>query len=398
MALSFTGRLLQQADIPLTKRQFWRYASGFYGLMLLINCCDMYGVALLTPGRPLPGYTEVLYWLLTYLLWWAFTPLILAAAVRFPLPRISQPRAWAMFLGGHLLVASALRLVVCGLCYVVGRPLYAHETGHWLGPEYLLQAFLSTYTITIVTYLLLVVAGSLAIGMHRYQRLQHQAHAAELRTAQLTSQLTTARLQSLQMQLNPHFLCNTHHAIVGLMMQHDTDKAIDMVLGLSDLLRGVLAHQHSPLIALREELALTRQYLDIQQVRFQDRLQIEYAVDPAVESCPVPPLLLQPLVENALTHGLAGRAAAGLLRITAAPLPGGWQLVIFDNGRGRSAPGGTGLGLRNARARLAQAYGPAAHFDFAQQPGHGTTVTLRFPDAPAVMSSFAPDYASRPHH
>jgi sensor histidine kinase YesM len=385
MAFSLVDRLLREAELPLTRRQFWLYATLFWALMVLVGCADTFGLALLT-GRRAMFRAELLQWALTAVLWWAFTPGIFYATLRFPLPLAQGPRAWLRMLLGHLLVASAFGLLVCAVCYVAVRPVYAHETGKWINPGYILAWFLAAYPTTVVTYLLGVVGGSIARYTQQNQRLQRRALDYQLHAEQLRAQLATAQLQALQMQLNPHFLFNTHHAIVGLMLQHETDRAIDMVMGLSDLLRGVLAHQHAGFIPLREELALTRQYLDIQQVRFQDRLRIEYAVDPAAESCPVPPLLLQPLVENALTHGLAERATGGLLRIEAeAAGAGEWRLTVADNGAGRPAPGGSGLGLRNTRARLAQAYGPAARLDFVQLPGQGTTVTLALPRQPAAV-------------
>lgn len=391
MAASLVTRLLRDAELPLTRRQFWLYATLFWGLMVLINACHTFGLGWLVGRRPMFG-AELLQWGLTFGLWWAFTPGIFYATLRFPLPIAQGPRAWLCTLLGHLLVASAFGLLVCAACYVVVRPLYAHETGKWINPGYIPAWFLSTYPTTALTYLLVVVSGSIARYAQQNQRLQHRAVEYQLHAEQLRAQLATAQLQALQMQLNPHFLFNTHHAIVALMMQHETDRAIDMVTGLSDLLRGVLAHQQADFIPLRDELALTRQYLAIQQVRFQDRLRIDYCIEPAAEACPVPPLLLQPLVENALVHGLAERAADGCLRITVDAGPEAWCLRIEDNGSGRPARGGSGLGLRNTRARLAHAYGPAARLDFAQQPGQGTTVTLLLPRAAGAALSTTPSH------
>ncbi|WP_400190515.1 sensor histidine kinase [Hymenobacter sp. B81] len=389
MADSLVNRLLRDAELPLTRRQFWLYATLFWGLMVLISGSNPFGLTLLTGRRPMFA-AELLQWWLTFVLWWAFTPGIFYATLRFPLPLAQGPRAWLRTLLGHLLVASAFGLLVCAVCFVVVRPLYAHETGKWIGPGYIVAWFLSSYSTTALTYLLVVVGGSIARSAQQNQRLQRRAAEYELHSEQLRTQLATARLQALQMQLNPHFLFNTHHTIVALMMQHETDRAIDMVTGLSDLLRGVLAHQQAEFIPLGEELALTRQYLAIQQVRFQDRLRIEYCVEPAAEACPVPPLLLQPLVENALTHGLAERAAGGCLRIAvAAAGPGAWTVVVEDNGPGKPVRGGSGLGLRNTRARLTHAYGAAAWLELAQQPGWGTTVTLTLPRQPAPASTAA---------
>ena len=284
--------------------------------------------------------------------------------------------------------------MVTSISYVLVRPLHAYETGQWLHQKIILVWFFYNYSINIVTYLLVIVGYSIIVNGRQYSALQAQNHAYELKNEQLKTNLADARLQSLKMQINPHFLFNTHHAIVSLMLENDTRKAIDMVTALSDLLRGVLAHQDENFLALHDELSLTRQYLAIQQIRFQDRLSIEYDIDPSTEYDIVPQLLLQPLVENAITHGVAGLAGKALVRITIRRLDDKLQIVVYDNGLGsRSAHAsrkGSGLGLCNARNRLYQAYGEAARLDFEQPPGDGTYVTITFPLPTSSFNRFCP--------
>lgn len=301
----FINNLLQQVNLPITSRQFWRYAGIFWATLAIISYVQNTLVWVVN-GKPKMYLSESLQWLITYLMWFGFTPLILYAAQRFPIRLTGGAGSWGRAIGIHVLVASGFSLLVALVMYGLVRPFYVYEIGRGIGPINILYWFFCSYSISAITYLLVVVGHSIINYTHQYQALKEQNLTYELNNEQLKTQLASAQLQALKMQLNPHFLFNTHHAIVSLMLQNDTRKAIDMVTTLSDLLRGVLAHQDSNFLTLREELSLTQQYLAIQQIRFQDRLRIEYDIDPATEHCPVPQLLLQPLVENAITHGTSG--------------------------------------------------------------------------------------------
>ena len=300
----------------------------------------------------------------------------------------------------HVLVASAFGLLVAVVSYALARPIHALETGRWMPPATMLIWFFYGYSLSVITYLLVVLGYSILTYTYQNQRLREENHAYELNNEQLKSQLTNAQLQSLKMQLNPHFLFNTHHAIVSLMLQNDNRNAIDMVTALSDLLRGVLARQDANFLPLHDELSLTRQYLAIQQIRFQDRLRIEYDIDPATETCPVPQLILQPLVENAVTHGISGLTSGALIRIATQHRPGLLAISVYDNGNGKRSggAGGTGLGLSNTRSRLEQAYGDRARLTFAQPPGGGTTVTLVFPCEATPLANAEHENLSLAHH
>lgn len=343
---------------------------------------------------------ESVQWLITYLMWLGFSPLIIYVVQRFYIPITDRNASWGKIILVHILVASAFGLLVSTLSYMVANPVYAYETGKWIQPIKILVWFLTAYSLTVITYLLVVFAYCVFINAYQYQAAKQQSLAYELNNEQLKAQLANAQLQSLKMQLNPHFLFNTHHAIVSLMLQNDTRKAIDMLTALSDLLRGVLAKQNANFLKLHEELTLTRQYLAIQQIRFQDRLCIDYDVDPTTEHCPVPQLLLQPLVENAITHGVADLTSGALIRISTRKQPSGLQITVYDNGVGQRSKrsNGTGLGLSNTRSRLYQAYGDDAHLRFEQSPGGGTTVTLTFPCQDSLLTTITHDDLSLAHH
>ncbi|GAB4025222.1 sensor histidine kinase [Spirosoma koreense] len=396
---SFIDTLLARANLPITRRQFWRYALVFWSTLAVVSYIQHTLTWLLTNPGKMYLY-ESLQWLVTYLMWLGLSPFIIYTTQRFPIPLTERNGSWGRTILGHVLVSSLFGLLVAVVSFVFVKPLYAYETGHVINPLNILVWFLYTYSLTVITYLLVVVGYYIWVHVHQYQALKEQNLKYELNNEQLKTQLANAQLQSLKMQLNPHFLFNTHHAIVSLMLQNDNRKAIDMVTALSDLLRGVLAKQDTNFLTLRDELTLTQQYLAIQQIRFQDRLRIEYDIDPTTETCLVPQLLLQPLVENAVTHGVSGLTTDALIRISTRKRADTIQITVYDNGIGqrRKSRGGSGLGLSNTRLRLRQAYGEAAQFDFDQPAGGTTLVQLTFPGQPSLLTPSQHDNLSLAHH
>lgn len=205
----------------------------------------------------------------------------------------------------------------------------------------------------------------------------------ELLASQLTAQLAQARLSALRMQLNPHFLFNTMNIIAMQVRKAANDDAVRMLAGLSDLLRYMLEDSRPAEVPLSEELVFVQRYLAIEQVRFQDRLRIEVDAAPGTADALVPTLILQPLVENAIRHGIAHRVQAGRVAIRARRMNGHLRLEVEDDGPGLAseltpAPG-TGLGLRNTRARLEQLYGSDQELELEDAPAGGTWVTIRLP-------------------
>ncbi|GAB3315405.1 histidine kinase [Larkinella ripae] len=371
----------QETGLPCSTRRIWKYIVLFWMVQAGITLIEFSLTKWISPYKML--YAGWAQWGLHWLLWMFSTPLLLYLARRFPL-NIRGPKgrlAGRFFV--HLLAFSFLTLTVRTVEYVAIKPLYQWETAKELPWDNILKWFAAEYSWGTTLYLLVLVLYNVFLYDNRYQRLEKQHLATELTNSQLKAQLTDAQLQALKMQLNPHFLFNTHHAIVSLMLQHDNRKAIDMVTALSDLLRGVLAHQHDNFLTLREELKLTQQYLTIQQIRFQDRLQIEYDIAPGAENSLVPQLILQPLVENAVTHGIADLTDGARIRIAARRVDDCLLLEVFDNGLGNQSrkkrSNGNGLGLSNTKYRLQQAYGEQARLTFVQPPGNGTTVALTLP-------------------
>ncbi|MEM6328544.1 MAG: histidine kinase, partial [Bacteroidota bacterium] len=200
------------------------------------------------------------------------------------------------------------------------------------------------------------------------------------RAAQLEGQLAAAQLDALRMQLNPHFLFNTLHA-VSTLMARDVDGARRMISDLSDLLRLVLEDTDTPEIPLDDELDVLGHYLDIERTRFADRLTVDFEVEDATRSALVPTLLLQPLVENAIKHGIAPRGEGGQIAVAAHRANGHLVVHVRDDGPGIGPEGPTreGVGLRNTRDRLQKLYGDEARLTLRDRPEGGLDAEVRIP-------------------
>jgi two-component system, LytTR family, sensor kinase len=223
-----------------------------------------------------------------------------------------------------------------------------------------------------------------------YERVRDR----EVRASQLEGQLARTQLEMLKLQLQPHFLFNTLNAISALMHQN-VYSAQDMLSRLSDLLRVSLDNVAVQEVPLKSEIEFVRNYLHIEQVRFQDRLTVTMDIDPETLDTMVPNMLLQPLVENSIRHGIARSSGPGTIRIESKHVVGAIRITIQDNGPGLpsvlkngngngngNGHGRTkgGLGLANTRARLQQLYGDAHRLEVVNAPGGGALVTLTVPE------------------
>jgi signal transduction histidine kinase len=298
---------------------------------------------------------STLVWNLGWLLWAAATFLVGWLARRFPLERAHLPRGIA----AHVAFGIAVGVAILGLEFVLQHALEALVPG---APR--ANAFLGFIVYKFHVYFLIywmIVGGTRAYDYYSKFR------ESELRSSQLEARLAQAQLDALKAQLHPHFLFNTHHAIVSLMLKHDNAAAIKMLTRLSDLLRITLRQTEQQVTSLREELDALELYLGIQRERYGDRLKVEFDIDSAALSAEVPWLVLQPLVENALQHGIDPLTGGGVLRVRAAVADMRLHLSVSDSGRG-FPPGfslerSRGIGLRNTRARLERLYGQEHSFE-----------------------------------
>ncbi len=227
---------------------------------------------------------------------------------------------------------------------------------------------------------LLIYASIIAIrnALDTYRKYQER----EVRAAQLEAQLTQAHLDALRKQLHPHFLFNTLNT-VSILIDEDTGAARNMLVRLSDLLRSTLDGAKTHEVSLKQELEFIESYLEIERMRFHDRLTVEMHIDPKTLSAQVPDLILQPLVENAIRHGIATRSAAGTIQIHADRMNGDLRLQVRDNGKG--LPHGqqqlskTGVGISNTQSRLQQLYGFKHSFEIHNLDEGGVMVNITIP-------------------
>jgi LytS/YehU family sensor histidine kinase len=210
-------------------------------------------------------------------------------------------------------------------------------------------------------------------GIEYYRRFRER----ELHAARLETELASARLEALAAQLQPHFLFNTLHGVSALM-RRDVDAAEEMLTHLSDLLRRTLRPRDGHEVTLAEELELLQHYLDIMKIRFADRLTVRLEIDADATHALVPHLVLQPVVENAIQHGIARKPGAGLIEIRARRDGESLEIVVRDDGEGHGG-GDERIGLSNTRRRLRELYGDAQSLTLADVEDGGLRVTLRVP-------------------
>ena len=230
-------------------------------------------------------------------------------------------------------------------------------------------------------YIDLIIALLIVIAVHTL--LYYQSfRASELAQSSLKTDLAQAQLRALKMQLHPHFLFNTLHSISSLVLE-DPPKANSMIARLGDFLRLTIDNSDQQLVTLKEETEFLRCYLDIEQVRFGDRLTVTFELEPQTLSAQVPHLILQPVVENAIQHAIAPRSARGHINIEAKRLNSLLRVAISDNGPGISSnanlPWRQGVGLTNVRTRLQQIYGPDFRFELMNTNGGGLTAVMEIP-------------------
>jgi len=283
--------------------------------------------------------------------------------------------------GRWLAIHMAASLVFCSADAVLTAWLVAGESsvmfpGKILTFSYLMRtASLHYCVLNIIMYWFVVFAH---LGWHYYQRYRER----EVQTVQLQRELVQARLNALRMQLNPHFLFNTLHAVSALI--HENPEAADRVVArLSELLRLSLDQSKPQEVPLSEEVAFLDRYLDIEQIRFADRLKITKDIDPTTQQALVPYLILQPLVENAIRHGIEPREELGQLGIRASKSNGRLELRITDNGAGlpaKAMPAACeGIGLANTCSRLRHLYGDDFRFELAEANGGGLEARIDIP-------------------
>ena len=349
---------------------FWWLVTAFWLFIALASALEM---ALLQSTNIRQALVVALVRLMP---WIILTPLVVWVSSAYTLERST----WKRSLWVHLAVCMlSLGIVGVFAYFSPPAPLLSRRDPAELSRGNREPRETAFVVLRRITYQLPVFWG--LVGVAHAVRFYERAKAREQREAELESRLTQARLQALRMQLNPHFLFNTLNSIASLI--HEQPQAEEMIEALSDLLRLTLSDSERQEVTVREELHFLDRYLLIEQTRFGDRLNIEKQIDVASLEAVVPMLILQPLVENAVKHGIEARIAPGLIRITVEHLGGMLRLVVSDNGRGLG-PGGEatlkeGVGLSNTRARLHELYGSNGSLVLAPGKTGGLSAEIRLP-------------------
>ena len=316
------------------------------------------------PWQPVVPLAPVLMAFANSYLWALLTLPIMRLASRYTMERAGWPsRIMFVVLGLALAISVDMTTsYVRSLLYYAPAPL---------SPELEAIARLRRlwFMNEFIVYVAVLAAGFARNYFLRYRVRREETVNLKAQAAQLAAQLADARLAALRTQLNPHFLFNTLHAVSALV-ERDPRGVRRMVARLSELLRTTLDEADEPEVPLQRELAFIERYLEVMQIRFQGHLQVQMHIAPDVREALVPNLILQPLVENAVKHGVSKLVGAGHIEIRAQRAAERVLLSVRDNGPGLASgrpPATEGVGLRNTRLRLMQLYGPDQHL--ALRPG-----------------------------
>jgi two-component system LytT family sensor kinase len=316
-----------------------------------------------------------------WLPWALATPFVLRLGRRFPPTQLRPLSTWLR----HFSACIAIDLAFSAWSATLEKltnPYGGHRPGNFLhlvlGKFYggLLSSFILYTTILLVSYLL--------DSRERLARQQTEA-------ARLNEQLMKAQLSALRRQIEPHFLFNTLNSIAGLVREKRNEAAVTMIVELSDFMRRVLEDSNRQEVPLGEELEFTRKYLEIQKVRFVERLQCTMNVPSELLPAQVPMLILQPIVENAIKHGIAKRVQGGALRILASRSNGMLTLSVYNDGPSLPAIGEkipSGIGISNMRTRLQSLYGNNFILDMRNQGSTGVEVSVSVPFNDAHVQTY----------
>ena len=348
------------------------------GVLSLFSTAQAY--RLTTLNLRIPDNIEVGSLLILNTAYWfvpaAFTLPLFHLARRF---RLDSDR-WIRALAVHIVVAALFSVTHLGCMLLVRAALWGPSAGK--PPTVPWTLFAQRQYLMQLDWLLMTYSAIIGLSYALDYRRESQARA--LRAAQLETRLVEARLKTLQAELHPHFLFNTLHAISTLV--HTNPESADrMISRLSDLLRLTFDGTGAPAVSLQEEIEFLQKYLEIEQIRFEDRLSVVYDVEPETLDAEVPRLILQPLVENAIKHGVSPRSGSGLIQISARVRDGALWVEVRDNGVGLSGTARSrlhsGIGLSNTRARLECLYGDAHRLEFSEAD-EGLAVRLQIPFKP----------------
>lgn len=349
----------------------WRWIAAIWFAGGLCDACQTV-LSMRAEGKRVPWQPLFATELVAWLPWALATPLVIAVARRYPVFRGINVRTVAV----HLVLFAAVSAVTetwSTALQMLFNP--------WQNPQR--PAFLATWTmmclyqaVTFLTAYALIV--TVTFIMDAKASMARQITEA----ARLNEELSNAQLAALRRQIDPHFLYNTLNSIAGLVRDHLNEAAVSMIVGLSEFLRRSSQDSHRSQVALQEEVEYLQRYIDIQKVRFGERLQVSVDIPAELLRAEVPNLLLQPLVENAIKHGIAKRVAGGTVRVAGERHNSHLCLSVYNDGPTLPADweaGQTGVGIRNLRTRLRILHGSQSELQLRRASSAGVEVLVTLP-------------------
>ena len=286
----------------------------------------------------------------------------------------------SVMIWSHLALLLGVLVVYTILQSVSGYLIYGLDESLF---QYWLQVFLKGILVNLLIYTLILLLSYMLVWYKNYKEAEVITANLSSKASTLEKQLAEAKVQALTMQLNPHFLFNSLHSIASLIRTNRGDEAIDMIGGLGELLRTSTEGGKDLMVTLGEEIRFIESYLSLEQIRFKNKLKVEWEIDKSLLDVRVPRFLLQPAVENSLKHGLKDISENALLRISASVNNQSLILTVADNGIGLNNgwEESMGVGIRNTRERLTSIYGQDFEFLIAENgtEGTGVEVTLKLP-------------------
>jgi two-component system LytT family sensor kinase len=310
--------------------------------------------------------------LVSWLPWMLATPIVISLAERHAIFRATTIRAAAVHLAAFAIIS-----LVAEAWFSVLQMLF----NPWDYPQRptFMDAWRSSLLFQILTFLIVyALILTVTYAMEARERMARQM----METARLSEELSKSQLAALRQQIEPHFMFNTLHSITGLVRDSKNDAAVSMIVGLSEFLRRALEDTHRSQVTLEEEVEYLQRYLDIQKVRFGERLQVKVDIPAELLRAQVPSLLLQPLVENAIKHGIAKRAAGGSVCVTGAYRGGTLYLSVYNDGPDVPTDWQatrTGVGIGNLRTRLQILHGSESELKLRHADAGGVEAVVSLP-------------------
>lgn len=357
---------------PDARLPYWRWIAAIWSGIGLIDATETV-FPMRAQGMHHAWVALFTTLMLGWLPWALATPLVVQLGRRFPLTGTRWVTAWPL----HIATATAICLVSAGWSATLEELLdpWAYSQGPGPFTALWLQKFAYGVLTSIVLYAFIL---TIDFALQSRERLARQ----QIEAARLSEHLSKAQLEALRRQIEPHFLFNSLNAIAGLVRDQRNEAAAETIVALSEFLRSAAQDSNSQQVPLSREVEHLRQYLEIQKARFAERLQVTLEIPSELLAAPVPSLILQPLVENAIKHGISKRAQGGSIRVNAASAHGMLNLNVDNDGPGLPADfeaTRNGIGIANLRTRLQILYGSQGSLSLRNQDGGGVRVSISVP-------------------